>query len=268
MSKTPLDRALHELTSENVLAWNEFRCGQGAQIFDLAELSVSGVDLTGANLRSCDMSRAVIIDCDLSLIKFDAATRFPKPSGLLGCKLDRQAADFVKSQHSLCETDLAGLEVFDPIANLRLKFSGLCRWVHGIAVALWLLPYGWFIAKTNFLTNTLGVHENESATLLCAVLHRIVTGGKTPYGEYGSWWTVAYSASFLFALGYNTARSSLLWKVTLLERERGIRGVEPDFPNRDFWLDVAEFVRWGFKWNLAAVATLTFMDSLATVRVS
>lgn len=165
-------------------------------------------DLTGSSFRKCNFSGGVVFA--------DATMR--------DVKMDHRSILSMKDEGGLSTSQKMDMQIFDDFVTLRGLYGGFNRWIHGIALLIYIFPYAWFIAylwsKASFLDNP----SEDHISIGLSFAHFVFNGGR-------NWWMgFDFHPSFLLflaGLAYNLIRVFVLTKTMRLEQQERATGYPP-----------------------------------------
>jgi hypothetical protein len=230
--------------------------------------------LEGAILRGTNLDAAVLDFANLEAVEIDSQTK-ANVSSSKRCRVDRYTLEAFDTFEGWKDTiDKVDLRIVDGLARLRSSFSGFWSWIHGIALAVFVFPYAFFLVRNWPGAEPARPSDGEEWTrVIYGLWHYIRSGGDGHgSGEPTAWWAVLI---FAFLLVYNGLRFILLWKTKVLELEQEVTGLPARFSLRQriwevrferawwkwspawTWGGFYRLVKWGFRFNLVVVLVHT-----------
>lgn len=196
---------------------------------------LSRVSLRSAVLIGANFTDATVRDCTLHEITVDQATNLRDVKTIEGTSVDRFTLETMIGQDVMKPGQRMVMDVYDDVAKLRLLFSGFYRWAHLGALALFVLPYAWFLAVNHWRAQLTPAGEGQTEILLLALVRYILSGKSTA----GPLWEVNILpfGLFLLAFFFNAIRLHLLWKTNELEHKEQVTTIPQKWSLRDnrYW---------------------------------
>jgi hypothetical protein len=197
--------------------------------------TLSKVGLTKCRIIGC----AVQSDCwnkvDFDNVEirdsfFSSSMKFQKLT-LLKVVVDRVFIESLgESRGGLTDVDIRSMTVLDPIAELRLVFSGWMFYLHVLAMCLFFSSYVGFIVWKCLQAWMIPAGSIDAREyLICSLGKFILFGWVRDSGLLAVASSLVRGSTFLAFLIYNLARLVLLLKVRELEHRRNIVGIWPEF---------------------------------------
>ena len=190
--------------------------------------SFRGTRAFGTVFRRSGMSYA-----DLRELLVDEGTRFERV-GMVGTVITKSVLERMHDFGGLSLARRATMVIEDDVALLRQSFSGFWNVVHLLALAVFLAPYIWFLAKmwTRAQVGESIAFEGATISLWQCLIHFIASGGS-------DWREMAPRALplilFAIALSFNALRGVLFAKTKLVENREAVTGVSSGFVLRGAW---------------------------------
>ena len=196
-------------------------------ILFVAELN--GADLRGANLSGSDLSGAsllgVVVDASTTFV--DEVRETDGAETIVNfCEIDSYALKMLDNYGGLTTAQRASMIVKNDLADLRASYSGLQLWIHLFALAVFFLPYAWFLTIQYGKAKFAGLDGAEAITLWEALGRFIWNGGKNWQAGWDFDWSFL---AFVFLAIYNFGRGVLLWQTNRLEQREHVTGVPVRF---------------------------------------
>ncbi len=227
----------------------------------------SASNLAGIDFKVCTFTKTSFKGVDLSGTTFLAGTRFENvdftgaliahdtdfsAAQMSECRIDRQTYDLIEPGR-ISNAQTQSLQVDDPVATMRLAFSGIMQYIHLGALLIFLGPYLWFLVVNGLLNRPPPV-DAPQMTLLEKFWLYLITAGD--YDELDA----IHLLLVAFLLLYNVNRFILLWKTKRLEMEKKSKLRLAPFAFRGKWKLSYQFSNYGFWFNLvcALIHTVHF----------
>jgi hypothetical protein len=181
------------------------------------------------------------------------------------CKTDRRTLEMF-GPAGLSVGQRFSLAVDDPVAKMRLSFSGIMQYTHGAALVIFLTPYLLFCVQ-NFFEGQLLPKESpaeeavpkdsapqkiKTVKLFDKLVQYCATAGTYKEKAPGHIFLVS------FLLLYNVNRAVLLWKTKKLEMEEASTGMPARFQLRWLWWMAYQLSNYGVWLNVTCVALHTW----------
>lgn len=134
------------------------------------------------------------------------------------------------------------MKVEDPVAQLRMEFSGFRQWFHFVAICLFLFPYVWFIVS-GYIKASFVCSNKPCTTLLSALCVFLWTGGT---GKH-------FSVSFLSVCGsifYNINRIYAVYLAKKLELQEHTLKIPVHYEFSSLQKVNFFILKWGFYFNI------------------
>lgn len=239
----------------------------GSRIIDVVanNTDFSTAQLKAARLERVQLEAAKLISADLTDASFQDVsvndeTNLAKAK-VTRCEIHRRMLDSLSNFGNLTVAQRSSMVIRDDVAKLQMSYSGASKWIHLIALATFLFPYGFFIVYHWALAHIPHLPSNgtEAITLLEALLRYVYSG---PLWREGFIFNAATVYAIIGAI-YNVARFWLLRVTTRLELQQAITGLPADFSlDRGFVKWVYRIGRYAFYVYLSAVMfnTILFMQ--------
>lgn len=245
---------------------------------EFASRKIHGRALSRVTLFSCEFVAEQVTDITISKCTINS-TWFASNSQFMRCKWTDTQVDriFIESlgtlRGGLTDPVLSTLRIEDPIADLRLLFSGWMSFVHIVAVTLfassyllfvlWKCSQTWLLAGVRFVNQPI---SPDMEPLGIALLKFVAFGNGSEV--LLSWHSFFRTSTFIFFCLFNAARLALWLKARGLEHQHSIIGIWPPFlfeeqvtvlgmqvgPIWLTWMKLQKFVKVGALITLACAA--------------
>lgn len=164
-------------------------------------------DLSNANVIGSVLTDTSLSGADLLGLQINSTTIMHSVRDVTGCKIDRYALEYLRSQKGLTDGMVMDMEVQDDLAILRSQFGGFWGTIHLVSIIIFLAPYIWFISTLrsmaefnlqvstavgelkegadvpDWLSSQSSNHEYSTITILNALERYIWSGGVDWAGE-------------------------------------------------------------------------------------
>lgn len=281
-----VDNAHLKILNDGVPAWNEWRKKNPEILPDLSKTNLRGAGLGCANFKGVNLGEANLTDAnlkysnltnaDLSGASLDGAnlekadltdsrllgvwvndTTIFADAVVDGCKIDIYTLERLKNYGGLSKLARTTMKIRDDLGDLRASFSGAYRWVHIIALAIFLFPYVSF-ATMRYFEAEFSAHDSGASIALWEAIARYLWNGGQ---DWQSGWNFHWSfVTFLLLAAYNLARFLLLSKTLKMEHQQEISGLPVRFfiSEEPFWHHLKRFLSLAFWAGLIILALNTW----------
>ena len=215
-----------------------------------------GANMRNASLKGSQLSKAVLVEADLSDTDVDARTNFHL-ADVRSCKITRYTLACLNEFGGLTAGDRMDMDIVDDVATLRRSYTGVIQWIYLMSLALFLFPYAWFVGRHWAVARFSGAMTENTVALGEAIARFILSGG---HAWESGWSLNVYAfALFLLTLLYNVLRGVLLWKTKALELEEQCSGLPAKFSLRVRpWGSLYKAAQIGFWVNIIVIALHTW----------
>jgi len=205
---------------------------------------LKNVDFSAAALYGSDFELAELLECDLQGVVVDQTTQMSTVVNIQNTKIDRFTLLTLIGQGVLSEGQRMVMDIHDGVAKLRLAFGGFYRWLHLVALMVFLAPYVWFVVFHHVRAH-FAEAGGPSMPLASALWRYILTGGRS----WAAPAPIAWGPVLLFAaaLIYNLIRFLMLWKTASLEHKEQVTTLPQRWSLRDHpvWNVLFAISKWG-----------------------
>jgi len=171
---------------------------------NLCRSDLSGATLNGASLAGADLTAATLLG-----INVDIRTDFTNTI-VNECRVERYTLESLHHERTISRAGRIVMQTIDPVADMRMAYSGFLSTLHLVAVIMFVSPYVWFVCQKWLLSYAAIV--GDSTTIVEALGWYVWTGGR----QYVSASMHGSFVFFVLSMLYNVVRIRQVWKTKKL----------------------------------------------------